>query len=79
MVSKKEVKVKVDGGWEGTHIITVIPEDIKEMAEDLGTGIRTKSCIMFKGIGWDWRNARSFIQEIHYLFRVFKEQNNEKK
>lgn len=67
MVSKKEVKVKVDAGWEGTHIITVMSEDIKEIAEDLGTGIRTKSCIMFKGIGWDWRNARSFIEEIHYF------------
>ena len=67
VVSKEKVKVKVNGGWEGTHIITVTPEDIKEMAEDLGTGIRTKPCIMFKGIGWDWRNARSFIEEIHYF------------
>ena len=73
VVSKEEVKVKVDGGWEGVHIVTVTPEDIRAMAKDLGTGIRTKSCIVFKGVAWDWRNARDFINEMWWWFKLLGE------
>lgn len=78
VVSKEKVKVKVNAGWEGTHIITVTLEDIKGMAKDLGGGIMTKSCIVFKGIAWNRQPARDFINEMYWWFQLLKENGYEK-
>ena len=78
VLSKEKVKVKIDSGWEGKHIVTVTPEDIRKMADDLGYGIYTKSCIVYFGVAWDWRRARDLINEIHYLFKLLKENGYEK-
>lgn len=78
VLSKEKAKVKVNAGWEGTHIITVTLEDIKGMAKDLGGGIMTKSCIVFKGVAWDWRPARDFINEMWSWFQLLKENGYEK-
>lgn len=73
VLSKEEIKVRLDGGWEGTHIITVTPEDVRIMAEVLGTGIMTKSCIIFKGVAWNRQPARDFVNEMWWWFKLLKE------
>lgn len=78
VLSKEKVKVKVDGGWEGTHVITVTLDDIKELARDLGGGIMTKSCLVFKGIAWERQPARGFINEMYWWFQLLKENGYEK-
>ena len=73
VVSKERFRVKIDAGWEGKKIITITPEDIRKMGSDLGYGIHTKSTIVYFGVAWDWRNARDFLEEMHWVFKLLEE------
>lgn len=74
VLSKNKLKVILDGGWQGMKTIMISKDDILKGMNDLGYGIYTKSCIVFKGIAFDWRNARDFFQEMIYVFKLLNEE-----
>lgn len=73
VLSKNRLKVRLDAGWQGARTVIINRKDIQEGANDLGYGVNTKSCIVFQGIAFDWRNARDFFQEMTYIFNALNE------
>ncbi len=74
VLSKNRLEVRLDGGWQGAKKVMVNKDDIMKGMNDLGYGVNTKSCIIFKGIAFDWRNARDFFQEIIHIFKLLNEE-----
>lgn len=74
VLSKNKLKVRLDNGWQGTKTIVVGKDDILRGMNDLGYGIYTKSCIVFQGIAFDWRNARDFFQEMICILKLLNEE-----
>ena len=73
VLSKNKVRVKINTGSEGRKIVTVTPEDVGKMQDNLGYSTHTKSAVVYFGLTWDWRPAKDFLNEMYWLFELLKE------
>ena len=73
VLSKNKVRVKLNTGPKGKQIVTVTPEDVRKMQDELGYSTHTKSAVVYFGVTWDWRPAKDFLDEMFWLFKLLEE------
>ena len=52
VLNRNKVRIKLNTGRQ-KRIITVTPEDVGKMQDELGYSTRTKSAVVYFGVAWD--------------------------
>ena len=72
VLNRNKVRIKLNTGRQ-KRIVTVTPEDVGKMQDELGYSTRTKSAVVYFGVAWDWRPAKDFLNEMFWLFKLLEE------
>ena len=73
VLNQNKVRVKINAGEHGKQIVTVTPEDVGKMQDELGYSTHTKEAVVYFGLAWDWRPVKDFLNEMFWLFKLLGE------